>query len=60
MVDLALKYRDDKENIIKLWNSQDPIDLSYINKNEIAKFYEDEFKTLNIKIAQDESEKAST
>jgi glycosyltransferase involved in cell wall biosynthesis len=39
LVDLALKYRDDKENIIKLWNSQDPIDLSYINKNEIIKKY---------------------
>lgn len=39
LVELALKYRDDKENIIKLWNSQDIIDISNINDNVIKEKY---------------------
>lgn len=39
LVDLALKYRDDEENIIKLWNSQDVIDIGDINKNAVKEKY---------------------
>lgn len=39
LVDLALKYRSDEENIIKLWNSQDIIDTSNIDKNAVKEKY---------------------
>ncbi|MCT7492514.1 glycosyltransferase family 4 protein [Aliarcobacter cryaerophilus] len=39
LVDLALKYRDDEKNIIKLWNSQDIIDISDIDKNSVKEKY---------------------
>lgn len=44
LVDLALKYRNDRENIIKLWNSQDIIDISRIDRNTIQKKYNIENK----------------
>lgn len=44
LVDLALKYRDDKENIIKLWNAQDIIDTSCIVKDTIKEKYDIENK----------------
>lgn len=44
LVNLALKYRNDKNNIIKLWNSQDIIDISDIDKNEIKRKYKIENK----------------
>lgn len=39
LVDLALKYRSDEENIIKLWNSQDVIDTSNLDKNAVKDKY---------------------
>ncbi len=39
LVDLAVRYREDKENIIKLWNSQDVIELNNIDKNKIKEKY---------------------
>lgn len=39
LVDLALKYRNDQENIIKLWNSQDIIDLEKIDKQQVKTKY---------------------
>lgn len=39
LIDLVLKYRNDQENIIKLWNSQNIIDLEKIDKKQIKTKY---------------------
>lgn len=39
LVDLALTYRSDQENIIKLWNSQDIIDLTKIDQKQVKTNY---------------------
>ncbi|MCG3672245.1 glycosyltransferase family 4 protein [Aliarcobacter butzleri] len=44
LVNLTLKYRNDKKNIIKLWNSQNNIDISNINKSDIKRKFNIENK----------------
>lgn len=44
LVNLTLKYRNDEKNIIKLWNSQNNINISNINKSDVKRKFNIENK----------------